>query len=554
MFTSPVSRIILLFLIIEKSYQFYNKIVYKSVTKLYDIVNYNNDKYINNEIINELLKVGNINYNNNDDELNYESIFLTFATNNLFLNEYWQKKPFLCNKNVNYIINTFTMNDVKHSTETDFLEAGRGTFVEGNTGWNMATVSKPKGTSYNDARLKYDEIEVAMKEKSGTIVFNSAGAFIRKLSKVCLDGVNAFQYPVAMNTYLTNIGQITSAPPHTDKQDVFVIQTQGFKRWRVYNPPEVSNKLIADPFARGKGKDILDLKELESKPLIDVVLSPGNILYIPAGYPHTTDTVNGIDKNINTPSVHMTVGIDTHIWGLNYGNIRKIILSKADYDDNYTQLTKLSNSDYFLLHEAIPMGFLSERIISKYKSGNNNLDDDKIIIEMRKDVVNEIKKNVLLKMNKIEPLLNYDEDEINKKLKYNYDNGINDINSSNLDLIILNMMDHHQQITDIFGQMYADVFFKITPVKIDLSFFRSRPYFEKLEETMNKFDQWCNQPLKTLTVKEKDNKKQTASNTVQGFGKKNSIIAASYYLNYRTYSLSIYIKFRVCVCYFLFSF
>jgi ribosomal protein L16 Arg81 hydroxylase len=119
------------------------------------------------------------------------------------------------------------------------------------------------------------------------VVFNSAGGFIPKLAGVCLDAVNAFQLPIAINVYLTNVGQKTSAPPHTDKQDVFVLQTQGSKRWRVFTPPPPSKLYRVDPFARGKGKDILDWKELE-KPLLDVVLSPGQILYVPGGFPHAT--------------------------------------------------------------------------------------------------------------------------------------------------------------------------------------------------------------------------------------------------------------------------
>jgi ribosomal protein L16 Arg81 hydroxylase len=53
-----------------------------------------------------------------------------------------------------------------------------------------------------------------------------------------------------------------SAPPHTDKQDVFVVQTQGAKHWRVFKPPSPSKKSTSDPYARGKGPDALTLEEL----------------------------------------------------------------------------------------------------------------------------------------------------------------------------------------------------------------------------------------------------------------------------------------------------
>jgi lysine-specific demethylase/histidyl-hydroxylase NO66 len=105
------------------------------------------------------------------------------------------------------------------------------------------------------------------------------------LAGVCADACFAFNMPVALNMYLTNPGQVTSAPLHTDKQDVFVLQTQGQKHWRVYAPPSL--KLNSDPFARGKDSDIF-LRDEVGEPIIDTVLSPGQILYVPGGFPHTT--------------------------------------------------------------------------------------------------------------------------------------------------------------------------------------------------------------------------------------------------------------------------
>jgi len=252
-------------------------------------------------------------YNADAEKLDFENTFGVFATNKEFIQYYWQKKPYYTGDNLRLdnLADSFTMQDVKLATETDFLEAGRGTF-QGNTGWQMAQVSKPRGKSFEDAKLRFEDIQMAMQEKSGTVVFNSAGGFIPQLAKVCLDAVTAFNFPVAINAYLTNAGQAVSAPLHTDKQDVFVMQTQGRKRWRVFAPPPPARMVRADPFARGKGKDLLEISELDAKPLLDIVLKPGQVLYVPGGFPHTTDTVN-VDSGAGVgsdPSVHMTVGKD----------------------------------------------------------------------------------------------------------------------------------------------------------------------------------------------------------------------------------------------------
>lgn len=49
---------------------------------------------------------------------------------------------------------------------------------------------------------------------------------------------------------------------------------------------------------------------------------------------------------------------------------------------------------------------------------------------------------------------------------------------------------HHKEITDIFRKMYTDVAYKISPSKMDLSIFRSQPYFQQIERTMEDLIQW----------------------------------------------------------------
>lgn len=221
------------------------------------------------------------------DRLQMLPVFQAFAGSEFFKTNVWQRKPYLCSVSLPNIAGAFTMADLKEIVDNEFLEAGRGTFQEGRGGWNMAAVSKPRGTRFQDAKLRYEDVLEAMAVKSGTVVFNSAGGFMPPMARVCLECLEAFQLPTALNMYLTAAGQKVSAPPHTDKQDVFVIQTQGQKRWRVYSPPPPARLFRSDPFARGKGTDSLEFSELEP-PLIDTVLGPGQILYVPAGFPHTT--------------------------------------------------------------------------------------------------------------------------------------------------------------------------------------------------------------------------------------------------------------------------
>ena len=54
-------------------------------------------------------------------------------------------------------------------------------------------------------------------------------------------------------------------------------------------PPGIS------PLDRGKNEDVLDSRALERYKLLDMVLEPGDMLYIPIGFVHRTSTcVSGV--------------------------------------------------------------------------------------------------------------------------------------------------------------------------------------------------------------------------------------------------------------------
>ena len=202
----------------------------------------------------------------------------------------------------------------------------------------VTSVSEPKGSSFEDARMTIGEINAALEK--GTVIFNTAGSHIPKLAGPTLACCDASSLPCAVNLYVTAAGKRTSAPPHTDKQDVMVVQTAGSKRWRVYTPPNPSLKKSADMFARGKGADSLSLYSLEDgafgcEKLLDVTLNSGDVLFIPAAFPHTTDTINDLPKDeTDSASLHLTFNFDTHVWDLNYLSARRYALRRAGITDS----------------------------------------------------------------------------------------------------------------------------------------------------------------------------------------------------------------------------
>lgn len=69
--------------------------------------------------------------------------------------------------------------------------------------------------------------------------------------------------------------------PHRDQYDVFIIQGQGQRRWQIGLPGDY---VTVTPHP--------ELKQIEGfEPTIDVVLEAGDMIYIPAGFPHAGESL-----------------------------------------------------------------------------------------------------------------------------------------------------------------------------------------------------------------------------------------------------------------------
>jgi len=95
---------------------------------------------------------------------------------------------------------------------------------------------------------------------------------------------------------------------HYDTQDVFVLQIEGVKRWRVWEPT-VEAPLF---FQKTHG---LEPPSEDSK-YLDVEVRPGDVLYIPRGHWH--DALAQTEPTIHlTLSVFVRTGIDFFAWLIN---------------------------------------------------------------------------------------------------------------------------------------------------------------------------------------------------------------------------------------------
>jgi lysine-specific demethylase/histidyl-hydroxylase NO66 len=103
--------------------------------------------------------------------------------------------------------------------------------------------------------------------------------------------------PVQVNAYVTPPSS-TGFSAHYDVHDVFVVQTSGRKRWRLHAPVHPA-PLADQPWTDHRAAVAARAAE---EPLLDVVLEPGDVLYLPRGTVHAADALGDV-------SVHLTVGV-----------------------------------------------------------------------------------------------------------------------------------------------------------------------------------------------------------------------------------------------------
>ncbi|GIJ81013.1 Cupin superfamily protein [Micromonospora phaseoli] len=103
--------------------------------------------------------------------------------------------------------------------------------------------------------------------------------------------------PMQVNAYLTPPGSQGFAT-HYDTHDVFVLQVDGRKHWRIH-PPVLPDPLERQPWG-GRADEVA--ATAQGPAALDVVLEPGDALYLPRGWLHSAQAQE-------SSSLHLTVGI-----------------------------------------------------------------------------------------------------------------------------------------------------------------------------------------------------------------------------------------------------
>jgi lysine-specific demethylase/histidyl-hydroxylase NO66 len=147
-------------------------------------------------------------------------------------------------------------------------------------------------TGVADVPRVLDEVEAG-----ATVVLQGLHLTERRLAAYSRELEARLGHPAQANAYYTPRGSQGLAVHH-DTHDVFVLQIAGTKRWLVYDPvlelPLRDQRYGPELGAPG---DVL----------LDVVLGPGDTLYLPRGWLHEALTSE-------EDSLHLTIGVNVVTW------------------------------------------------------------------------------------------------------------------------------------------------------------------------------------------------------------------------------------------------
>jgi bifunctional lysine-specific demethylase and histidyl-hydroxylase NO66 len=204
-----------------------------------------------------------------------------------FLDEHWGRRSHLHRGGDRRDL--LTLADVDHLLTSTALRQPAFRLVKGG---ETLPASRCTRTARVGSREISDLIDVAKVHREvaegATAVLQGVHRYWPPVTQLCRALEDELTHPVQANAYVT--------PPvaqglriHADAHDVFAIQTFGRKHWVVYDGPGRPLPDPADPPDR------------------DVVLEPGDCLYLPTGTPHAART-------IDSPSIHLTIGVRPQTW------------------------------------------------------------------------------------------------------------------------------------------------------------------------------------------------------------------------------------------------
>jgi ribosomal protein L16 Arg81 hydroxylase len=240
-----------------------------------------------------------------------------------FLREYWEQKPLVIERGKpDYYAGVLSMADIDAIVGFRQLKYAQLKIAR-------AEQAQPDKVFYVDSASTSDTNRLLHSYDQGdTVVLNFAQCYWEPAARLCAALENFFHFPAGVNVYVTP-RNAQGFPPHFDSHDVFVLQVEGAKSWRIYPSREEM------PCGMEDSKPIP--RERLGAPLRECRLTAGDLLYMPRGYVHEA-------RATDASSVHVTVGVRSFTW-----------------TDLLSEMLVAASQENVELRKALPVGFMNSQ-------------------------------------------------------------------------------------------------------------------------------------------------------------------------------------------------
>ncbi|XP_036208624.1 ribosomal oxygenase 2 isoform X2 [Myotis myotis] len=232
---------------------------------------------------------------NFDSPSGFFESFISPVQTETFFKEFWEQKPLLIQREdpalAAYHQALFRLSDLKSL-------CGRGLYYGRDVNVCRCVHGKKKVLN-KDGKVHFLQLRKDFDQKRATIQFHQPQRFKDELWRIQEKLECYFGSLVGSNVYITPAGS-QGLPPHYDDVEVFILQLEGQKHWRLYHPTV--------PLAREYS---LEAEDRLGRPAHEFTLKAGDLLYFPRGTIHQADTPPGLAH-----STHLTISTyQSSSWG-----------------------------------------------------------------------------------------------------------------------------------------------------------------------------------------------------------------------------------------------
>ncbi|XP_029589156.1 ribosomal oxygenase 1 isoform X2 [Salmo trutta] len=212
-----------------------------------------------------------------------------------FFSDAWEKKPFLIKRqNPDYYTGLFSTAEFDRILRRDDVQYG--------VNLDVTSYRNGKRETHNPPGRALPYTVWDFYESGCSLRMLNPQAFSSTVWNVLSILQEHFGSMAGANMYLTPPGTQGFAP-HYDDIEAFVVQLEGKKHWRVYNPRSKNEVLPVVSSPNFSHSEI-------GKPILEVVLEAGDLLYFPRGFIHQGDCLS------DAHSLHITVSsYQRNSWG-----------------------------------------------------------------------------------------------------------------------------------------------------------------------------------------------------------------------------------------------